>query len=263
MATESGTPLEALLQQDQVLVSAGLAGVSALAWLYMFYEPLGMRCAEMGRQMAMPVMDAWGGGELVLLFAMWAVMMVAMMVPSAAPMMLMFAAINRTRRAQERPFVPTSVFLLGYLAAWTGFSALATVAQWALHATALLSPAMVLTSPVLGGALLLTAGIFQFTPFKRACLVHCRTPLGFLMTEWREGMCGAFLMGLRHGLYCVGCCWFLMMLLFVAGVMNLLWVAVISAFVLVEKIAPAGQWVSRSAGVLLIASGLRLLLASG
>jgi predicted metal-binding membrane protein len=194
------------------------------------------------------------------MFLMWAVMMVAMMVPTAAPMILIFANVNRKRQEQERPYVPTAVFLSGYLLVWTGFSVLATLAQWGLHEAALLSPMMVSTSSILGGILLLAAGIFQWTPLKYACLKHCRSPLSFLMTDWREGYRGALIMGLKHGSYCTGCCWFLMALLFVAGVMNLLWVATITAFVLVEKAVPRGDLVGRIAGVALCIAGLIMLV---
>ncbi len=209
--------------------------------------------------MAMPQMQSWGWVDFILMFVMWAVMMVAMMVPSASPMVLMFANVNRRRREQERPYFPTAVFLLGYLVVWTAFSALATLAQGALHEAALLSPMMVSTSPILGGVLLLLAGIFQWTPLKHACLRHCRSPLTVILREWREGARGAFIMGLKHGAYCTGCCWFLMALLFVAGVMNLLWVAAIAAFVLIEKVAPAGHWVGRIAGLLLIGLGALMM----
>lgn len=234
---------------------SGLAVLTLLAWAYMFYLTRGMNNIEMGREMALPQMRSWGVADFVLMFVMWAAMMVAMMTPSAAPMVLMFANLNRRRRAQQGLFVPTGVFLLGYLVVWTGFSSLATVAQWGLHAAALLSPMMVSTSPILGGALLLAAGIFQWTPLKHTCLRHCRSPMGFMMHEWREGTWGAFVMGLKHGSYCVGCCWFLMALLFVAGVMNLLWIAAIAGFVLLEKVVPVGHWVGRVAGVLLIGWG--------
>lgn len=163
--------------------------------------------------------------------------------------------INRQHHEEQAPFLATGIFLLGYVIVWTGFSAVATLAQWGLHSLALLSPMMVSTSPILGGVLLIGAGIFQFTPLKHACLAHCRTPLGFLMTEWREGTQGALFMGLRHGSFCVGCCWLLMALLFVAGVMNLLWVAAIAAYVLIEKVVPEGQWVSRAIGSLVIVWG--------
>jgi len=243
------------------MILTALVGISALAWAYMLYLAWAMRSMDMsGMEMemgsmdmamdqAMPQMQAWGTTELLLTFVMWAIMMVAMMVPSAAPMILLFATINRKRRSQERPYVATSVL----------FSALATLAQWGLHSAALLSPMMVGTSPILGGVLLIAAGVFQWTPLKHACLAHCRAPFDFLMSDWREGTRGAFVMGLRHGTYCLGCCWFLMALLFVAGVMNLLWVAAITLFVLIEKVVPAGAVVGRVAGAVLVAAGIALL----
>jgi predicted metal-binding membrane protein len=210
--------------------------------------------------MVMPRMEPWRGVELLLLGVMWGVMMIAMMTPSATPMIVMFSAMNRRRAEQRGPVVRTGLFVLGYLAAWMAYSAVAAVAQWALHALAVLSPAMASTSPYLGGGLLLAAGIFQWTPLKRACLTSCRSPLGFLMAEWREGRMGAVVMGFRHGVYCVGCCWVLMALLFVAGVMNLLWVAAIAAFVLVEKVVPAGERVAQVAGVVLALAGLAVMI---
>ncbi|MBX6763901.1 MAG: DUF2182 domain-containing protein [Rubrobacteraceae bacterium] len=249
-----GGVAEAVLKRDRTIVISGLAVIAALCWTYTFYQARDMQ--NMGMEMAMPRMQAWEIADFVLTFVMWAVMMVAMMMPSAAPMVLMFAKLNRRRQEQQQvPYVSTGVFLLGYLVVWAGFAALATTAQWGLHAAALLSPMMASTSPILGGVLLLAAGVYQWTPLKHACLRHCRSPLGFVLNEWREGRWGAFLMGLKHGGYCTGCCWFLMALLFVAGVMNLLWVAAISGFVLLEKVAPAGHRVSRVAGVVLVGWG--------
>jgi predicted metal-binding membrane protein len=251
-----------VLRRDRIIVLAGLISVAALAWAYTVYlaHDMGNMHMGMGMGMAMPKMQSWSLMDFVSMFLMWAVMMVAMMVPTAAPMILIFANVNRKRQEQERPYVPTAVFLSGYLLVWTGFSVLATLAQWGLHEAALLSPMMVSTSPILGGILLLAAGIFQWTPLKYACLKHCRSPLSFLMTDWREGYRGALIMGLRHGGYCTGCCWFLMALLFVAGVMNLLWVATITAFVLVEKAVPRGDLVGRIAGVALCIAGLIMLV---
>lgn len=254
-----GATIEAVLKRDRAIGLAGLVGVSVLAWAYLLALAWRMPQHDMAMEMAMPHMQTWGATELLLTWVMWAVMMVAMMTPSAAPMVLMFATINRRRRAQQGPFVATTVFLLGYLLLWGGFSVLATLAQWGLHTAALLSPMLVSTSPILGGVLLLAAGLFQWTPLKSTCLSQCRSPLGFLMTEWREGAWGALLMGLRHGIYCVGCCWVLMALLFVAGVMNLLWVAAIAAFILVEKVLPRGELVGRVAGGVLMLAGLVLL----
>jgi predicted metal-binding membrane protein len=253
-----GDVLERVLRRDRWVVSAGLIGIAGLAWLYMLHLGRGMSAGEEMR-MAMPQMQSWGAVELLLPFVMWAVMMIAMMVPSAAPMILLFATVDRRRRGERQPYVATGVFLTAYLAAWCGFSAVATGAQWGLHRAALLSPMMVSSSAVLGGALLVAAGAFQWTPLKYACLTQCRSPLGFLLSEWREGLRGAFVMGLRHGAYCVGCCWALMALLFVAGVMNLLWVAAIAAFVLVEKVVPHGQAVSRLTGFALVVAGVWML----
>ena len=204
----------------------------------------------------------WSAGSLLPLFLMWVGMMVAMMIPSATPMILTFAAISRNRRHQKRTYVPVSVFVAGYVVIWTAFSALAALAQWILHRQALLSPAMASTSATLGGVLLLAAGAFQFTPLKRTCLTHCRAPFEFIMTRWREGTRGAFRMGLEHGVFCTGCCWALMSLLFVAGVMNILWIAALSLLVGLEKLLPRGVWFSSAAGLILTAWGV-VVIASG
>jgi predicted metal-binding membrane protein len=212
--------------------------------------------------MQMSGFDSWNFSALLLLFLMWAVMMVAMMVPSAVPMIQGFVAVNERRRNSSRPVIPVGVFVLGYIVAWTSFSAAAALAQWGLHRAALLSPMMVSTSPILSGGLLLAAGIFQWTPLKRACLRNCRSPLTFLMSGWRDGTAGAFFMGLHHGAYCVGCCWALMVLLFVVGVMNLLWVAVIALFVIAEKVLPRGELIAHIAGVALVAVGIGVITKS-
>lgn len=251
---QNTNPLEALLKRDRIFVVSGLVAIAALAWAYIIYLARDMQHMDMG--MAMPQMQAWGIFELVLLFVMWAVMMVAMMVPSAAPLILIFASAYRKRQERKDPVVPTAIFLMGYLLVWTGFSGLATLAQWGLHSAALLSPMMVSTNSILGGILLLAAGIFQWTSLKHACLSHCRSPIGFLMSHWKEGTRGALIMGLEHGTYCVGCCWILMVLLFVAGVMNLVWVTFIAAFVLAEKVLPRGDLVGRVAGGMLMLAGI-------
>lgn len=231
------------------MVLWSLVSLSALSWGYTWYLAWDMQHSHK----AICCMSQ------LLMFTMWVIMMVAMMVPSAAPMILVFAAVNRKRREQERPFVSTGIFLLGYLVVWSVFSAVATVLQWRLHELSLLTPMMVSASSVLSGATLVAAGIFQLTPLKNMCLKHCRSPLSFLLTDWREGVWGAFVMGLRHGSYCLGCCWLLMALLFVAGVMNLVWLAVITIFVLLEKVAPVGLRLSRMTGILLIGWGFWLV----
>lgn len=255
-----GHGLEAVIRRDRLLIAAGLGGLTLLAWLYLLHMRTAMAEMDMpaAMGMAMPRMEHWGVVDVLLVSLMWAVMMIAMMTPSATPMILLFATVNRRRAAQHDPVVRTGIFVVGYLLFWSGFSMLAALGQWGLHSAALLSPGMVSTSPYLGGALLIAAGAYQWTPLKDVCLTTCRSPLGFLMSSWRDGAMGALAMGVRHGAYCVGCCWVLMGLLFVAGVMNLLWVAAIAAFVLVEKVLPWGDRVGRVAGVLLVAAGALL-----
>lgn len=245
------TRLESLLKRDRAVVASGLLVLTALAWWALF---------DMARDMdamdrAVMMMHHWGWGDLLMLFIMWAIMMVAMMVPSAAPLILTFATINRKKLEQSGNFVATSIFVLGYLGVWTVFSFVAASTQWGLHTLALLSPMMVSKSALLNGVLLIAAGAYQWAPLKRKCLEHCQSPLSFIMSHWREGVGGALRMGWGHGFYCLGCCWVLMALLFVMGVMNLVWVAVIAGFVLLEKILPAGLWMGRITGLLLIAWG--------
>ena len=214
--------------------------------------------ADMGMSMDKP----WTMADVLFTFAMWTVMMIGMMVATAAPMMLLFAA---ARARRPGPGVRSDVLLfgLGYLAVWVGFSAVAALAQWALHEAALLSPAMSASSPYLAGAILIVAGVYQLTPWKGACLTHCRSPIEFLMTHWREGATGAFQMGRHHGKYCLGCCWALMYLLFVVGVMNLVWVAALTALVLLEKVGPFGTVVARLAGAAMLVAGIaRIVTAS-
>jgi predicted metal-binding membrane protein len=253
--------LESLIQRDRRVVAYGLAATTALAWAYQIYMAWGMEHMSPAMAALMPNMQEWRRWDLFLLFAMWAVMMVAMMVPSVAPTILAFAAISRQRRERDSPFAPTGVFVAGYLAAWAAFSLAATLAQWGLHAASLVSSAMVATSPLLGGALLIATGIFQWTRLKEACLARCRSPVGFILTHWRDGLAGSFRVGFVHGSYCVGCCALLMALLFVNGVMNIVWMAVLAAFVLVEKLAPAPRLTGRVAGLLLCGWGLWMVRA--
>ena len=262
----SEAAFEALLRRDRVIVGAALAALTIAAWLYLLHLASAMSDMAMldmptmpGMAMAMPAVHAWSWVEVGVLVVMWGVMMIAMMTPTAAPMMLMFSTIHRRRTSEGRPAVPTAVFVLGYLVVWTIYSVVAALAQAGLHSAAMLSSAMAATSPLLAGGLLVAAGVFQWTPLKRACLATCRSPLSFLMIGWREGRCGAFVMGLRHGLYCLGCCWAVMALLFVAGVMNLLWVAFIAVAILVEKVVPRGDLIGRLAGVVLVAAGVLIL----
>ena len=250
------------MRRDRIIAVAGLSGLLVAAWSYLLHLAHGMSDTAMsdmpGMSITMPDMHPWSWIEFAALVLMWAVMMVAMMIPAAAPMILTFAAVHRRRTDEGRPGVPTSIFVLGYLLVWSLFSVLAAAGQAALHAVALLSPDMSAGSPMVAGALLVAAGVFQWTPLKRACLSACRSPLSFLMSRWREGRAGSLLIGVQHGLYCLGCCWALMGLLFVAGVMNLLWVAAIAGIVLIEKIAPRGDRVARVAGVVLVGAGVAI-----
>jgi predicted metal-binding membrane protein len=247
-----------LLRRQRVVIAAALAAVAALAWLYLFREAADMKTAMAGmdRAMAMPPKNAL---DLLLQFAMWWVMMVGMMLPSVAPVILTFARINRNRRTRGESYAPAALFTAGYLLAWGGFSVAATLAQWGLERAALLSPMdMTTDSRLLGGVLFLAAGLYQFTPVKLACLRVCRSPIDFVLNHWHDGVGGALRMGLTHGLYCLGCCWILMLLLFVGGVMNLVWVAILGAAVLAEKLS-TGPWIGWIGGGLLIAYGARLL----
>lgn len=254
---QSGLIGASVLRRDRILVLASLAVITALAWAYIAHLAVGM-----GRMHAMVMAQAqpWSLAEISGLAVMWAVMMTAMMLPSAAPTILLFANIAGRRRSQGIATPSPAIFVFGYLLVWAGYSIVAALAQTELHQAALLSPLMTSASPILGASLFVAAGLYQLLPVKQHCLAHCRSPLGFLISEWREGVRGAFTMGIRHGSYCVGCCWLLMSLLFVAGVMNLLWVATLSLLVLVEKLAPSARTFSRPIGGVLIAAGLWLLL---
>ena len=209
---------------------------TTLAWIYLFRLADGM--VESPVPMAAMQVHAWEGADFILIFSMWAIMMVGMMVPSAAPMVMIYAAVARKAARDQTVVPPTIVFVSGYIALWTLFCVGATLAQWGLDRAALLSPMMVTTSPAIGAGLLIAAGIYQLTPIKRACLKHCRSPAHFISEHWRIGISGAFRMGVEHGAFCVGCCWMLMALLFVGGVMNLLWIAAIATFVFAEKVFP-------------------------
>ena len=258
--------LSKIHKRDRLIVLLGLIGVLMLAWFYLL--ELASRTGEMdvgtavGSGMAMAQARPWSALEFFLMFLMWAVMMVGMMVPSATPMILLFSTVTRKQKEDGHPFVPVSLFVSGYILTWTVFSLVASGAQWGLEQAALLSPAMVSASPYLGGGLLIGAGVYQLTPLKTACLKHCRTPTTFISQYWRTGNKGTLVMGIQHGAFCVGCCWALMALLFVGGVMNLLWVAIIAGFVLLEKILPIGHGLARLSGIALLVSGAWLLLSA-
>jgi predicted metal-binding membrane protein len=256
---EAGS-LKAVLKRDRMVLVAGLVAVLVMAWGWLVAGAgMEMSAVEMT---AMAGMDGWlmrpavwTPAYAVLIFAMWWVMMVAMMLPSAAPMLLLFARVNRKDKSAGAPLVPTALFAGGYLLGWAGFCAVAAALQWGLESARLLSPMLVTTNRWLGAGILIAAGLSQFTPLKAMCLRHCRTPLGFLLGNWRSGRLGALRMGLEHGAFCLGCCWFLMALLFFGGVMNLYWIAGLAVFVLLEKTVPLGHWLGRLAGAVLAAWG--------
>ncbi len=208
----------------------------------------------------MGALQPWSALYFALMFAMWAVMMVGMMLPSATPMTLLYAQVVRKAAREGSVLPPTAVFVAGYLAMWTLFSVAATAAQWGLESAALLSPALVSTSPQLGAVLLIAAGVWQFTPWKDVCLSHCRNPVFFFAQNFRPGVRGALRLGWRYGMYCLGCCWLLMGLLFVGGVMNLFWIAALTIFVLVEKAMVRGVSGSRFAGAAMLVVGAWLLV---
>jgi Predicted metal-binding integral membrane protein len=231
--------------------AGGLLALVVASWSYLVYQDWAMRHMDLVH-MAMPGAGPWSSADFVLVFVMWAVMMIAMMLPSVLPTLRAYRAVVSTRNHQRRPDALTAVFAAGYVFTWTIFSAIATLTQSILHAFTLVSPAMRAASPSIAGALLIAAGVYQWTPSKRVCLAQCASPLQFLLRHWRPGASGAWRMGIVHGAYCAGCCWMLMALLFVYGMMNLAWIIAIAMYVLSEKLLPAQRWLPRLAGALLI-----------
>jgi predicted metal-binding membrane protein len=237
-----------------------LAILCILAWLYLLRlaGPSDLAVLDLP---VMPMTGTWDAADAAAMFVMWAVMMVAMMLPSATPVVLLYDRTLRRRPHVSWPTLSVLLFVAGYVVAWAGFSVVATVCNWVLHRGGWLTSMMGSAAPRVGGALLIAAGLYQLTPFKDACLVRCRSPVGFLADHWREGRFGALSMGVHHGLYCVGCCWLLMALLFVLGVMNLVWIVALTVFVLIEKVAPWGRLANRLSAALLVVWGGWLLLA--
>lgn len=249
------------LKRDRLIIISGLFTIALLSWLYIIYLYKQMVYMDMSALFfAMPMTPEWTYIDFILLFLMWLVMMIAMMTPSVSPLILVFATINRQRKQQDRPFVNAAFLTAGYFLVWAAFSLAATALQWSLQQISLLSPDMKTTSKILGSVILITTGIFQFTPLKQTCLAHCRTPLNFVLQHWKEGKQGALRMGIENGFYCLGCCWMLMVLLFVTGIMNLLWVSIIALFVLFEKILSRVKWIPYLAGIVLILYGILLLI---
>lgn len=246
---------------------AGLAAVVLMAAAYtvagvgmsMSAFTMTRMAIDMPNMMMQPAVWTWAYAAVV--FLMWWVMMVAMMVPSAAPTLLLYARISRKRAAAEAPYAATSVFLAGYLAVWAGFGVIATALQWMLEAAGTVTGMLEIARAPVAGAVLVAAGLYQLTPLKLACLRHCQSPIGFLMTRWKPGASGAFRMGAENGWYCLWCCWFLMALLFVGGIMNLLWIAGVAIYVAFEKLAAGQRWLTAAAGVALIVAGLWVIVA--
>lgn len=263
-ATAQSAPAS-LPRADRVWITASLIAIAAVSWLYLLildHEMSGMQMESTMKTAMQPMAKTWSSIDLGLTFTMWWVMMIGMMLPSALPMVMMFARVNRNKRETGKPYVPTMVFAAGYLLAWGIYSLAATGAQWAMESFALMSPMGAISSAILGGIVFVAAGIYQFTPLKQACLRHCRSPLSFILNAWRDGSTGALQMGASHGFYCLGCCWILMALLFVVGVMNLLWAAIIAMFVLAEKLLPAPVWFGRISGIAMCAWGLFLIASA-
>jgi predicted metal-binding membrane protein len=265
--------LEAVLRRDRLVVAGALVLIVALAWADVLWlaadmdmrgmDMRGFRMVPAGRGLMAPASAPWSGAEFALVFAMWAVMMIGMMTPSAAPMILLYARVVRQGARSGKPFAATGWFAAGYFVPWLGFSLVATLVQWGLDRAALLDARMASASGVLGALVLVAAGIYQWTPLKDACLAQCRTPLGFLMQHggFRPHVRGCLRLGILHGGYCVGCCWILMALLFVVGVMDVLWIALLSLLVLVEKLVPWGGRVARIVGAGCVAAGLWSVLS--
>lgn len=284
------TAVNAVLRRDRAIVIAAITTISVLAWAYTLWLAAQMSMMEMpasaggsggmagmtmsGASSTMSVLNTggmsaaaepafrpWSIADFAFMFIMWAVMMVGMMTPSVAPMVLLYATVGHNAAASGRPLAATGWFLAGYLSAWVAFSLAATSAQWVSTRLALLTPMMENASGIFGGFVLIAAGLYQWSPLKGTCLKQCQTPLGFLMSRggFRSEPFGALRLGAEHGLYCVGCCWVLMALLFVGGVMNVLWIAGLAILVLVEKLVPTGRLIPRLAGAGMAAAGLFLL----
>jgi len=266
--------IEAVLRRDRAIVVAALVILTALAWAYVWWlavdmemggmDMSGFRMIPAGMGLMMPATAPWTAMEFAFVFVMWAVMMIGMMTPSAAPMLLLYARVGRQAAQQGQPLAASAYFAAGYLLAWIGFALAASLAQWALERSALLSPMMERASDVFGGAVLIGAGLYQWTPLKDACLRQCQAPWLFIQRHggFHRDAIGALALGLRHGGYCIGCCWALMALLFVGGVMNVLWIAAIALLVLTEKVVPAERIISRTAGAVFLAGGAWLIAQS-
>lgn len=260
--TESTDLLVKLFKKENIFVILCISILMILSWIYIFNISSMKTSGTMDSKLyniIMPQMEKWTLNNTLTTLVMWSVMMIAMMLPSAMPMVLVFSAVNKKRHSFGNQLVPTWIFVFGYIIVWIIFSLIATLTQLVIHNFALVSPEIRIINPVLSGIILISAGVYQFTPVKEVCLKNCQSPLSFMMNYWRAGKVGAFIMGLHHGLYCVGCCWILMILLFVAGVMNLLWISLIAIFIFLEKVIQRNYLLSYIAGFLLIVWGFGLI----
>ena len=260
--------MEGVLRRERAVISVGLAAVVALAWGYLWHGAgMGMSALDMTSLTLFPhrQTDAMGSMDAAwaVVITMWWVMMIAMMTPSAAPLILLYGVVLRRHAAAgQSAYVPSWLLLAGYLTVWLAFSVVAATLQKALQPAGLISEMMLWSrSATLSAAVLAAAGLYQLSPLKRACLTQCRSPVRFLTEHWRPGRFGSFMLGVRHGAYCVGCCWVLMALLFVGGVMNLIWIAALTLLVLVEKLSPVGEKIGKvSAGLLIVWAVATLLV---
>ena len=267
--TSDATPVEVLVRHERHIVVAGLIGITALAWAWLLngagtgMSVMAMTTWSFPPPIHLSFVEDWSPGYAILMFLMWWIMMIAMMTPSAAPVILLYARAYRREQKLGKigsGLVPTQSFLLGYLVSWMAFSAAATCLQWSFERAGLVH-AMLMWSinASFSAVLLIVAGVFQFSALKNACLAQCRSPAQFLAGNFRSGVSGAFQIGFKHGLFCLGCCWALMALLFVGGAMNLVWIAGLTILVLIEKMSRAGPAIARAAGLLMIASGIWIL----
>jgi len=257
----------AVLRRDRIAVILALTLLTALAWSYLLWLSADMAMGGMdmgdirmipsGMGLMVPAHTPWRALEFAFVFAMWTVMMVGMMTPSATPMILMYARLGRQTEARGRPLAATVWFTAGYILVWVAFALLATLVQWALERTALLDSWMASTSNVLAGLVFVAAGSYQWTRLKDVCLAQCQMPFAFLMRHggFRRDAPGSLVLGLRHGAYCVGCCWVLMTLLLVGGVMNVLWIALLALLIILEKVTSFGRPIAHLAGIVLVVAG--------
>jgi predicted metal-binding membrane protein len=267
--------LAAVLRRDRALVLTCLIMLVVIAWSYVLWLAVDMdmggmdmpefRMIPAGMGLMMPVNAPWQAIEFAFVFVMWAVMMVGMMTSSAAPVVLLYARVGRQVGPGQAPFAASAWFAGGYLVAWIAFSLIATIAQWAIERAGWLGPTMASANNTFGGFILIVAGLYQWSPFKDACLRQCQAPLQFIQRHggFRSDARGSLALGIRHGAYCVGCCWMLMALLFVVGVMNVLWIALLMAFVLLEKVLPTRRLMSRISGAGFIAAGFWMITVAG